>query len=177
MARAIGRRVALSLLIGILVALGVSEISFYFLRETQREPQRVELVIPPGTAERVARGEAPPSIPSEMTFVLGDTLVVRNEDEVSHQLGPLWIPPGATASLQLDTAQDYVFACSFQPGSYLGLEVREPLTPGTRLIGILFAGIPLGALLAAYSLVAWPMKGAEGQGQKGERGKRKVEEG
>ncbi|RME88339.1 MAG: hypothetical protein D6770_07230 [Anaerolineae bacterium] len=154
-------RVVLSLLIGLLVGLALSEISFYFLRETQREPQRVELVIPPGTAERVARGETPPSIPEEMTFVLGDTLVVRNEDSVPHQLGPLWVPPGATASLQLDTAQNYVFACSFRPDNYLGLDVREPLTTGTRLIGILFAGLPLGALLAAYSAVVIGRKDEE----------------
>jgi hypothetical protein len=32
------------------------------------------------------------------------------------------------------------------------------LTAGTRLYGILIAGIPMGALFAVYSLVLWPLK-------------------
>jgi hypothetical protein len=38
--------------------------------------------------------------------------------------------------------------------------VREPLTFGTRLYGILFAGIPLGVLIAIYSFVM-PVKKKE----------------
>ena len=71
-----------------------SEVAFYFLRaDTDRVPSEIELVIPTGTAAKVAAGEPVPVIPDEMTFVLGDTLVVKNEDLVDHQLGPLWIPP------------------------------------------------------------------------------------
>jgi hypothetical protein len=111
------------------------------------------LVIPPGAAESVANGTAPPSIPEDMNFVVGDTLVVVNQDEVDHQLGPLWIPPGTSASLDLDTEQNYILQCSFQPTKIFGLDVQEPVTFGTRLTGILFAGFPLGALFAVYSVL------------------------
>ena len=37
-----------------------------------------------------------------MSFVVGDTLVVKNEDSVEHQLGPLWIPAGSSASMPLN---------------------------------------------------------------------------
>ncbi len=63
-----------------------------------------------------------------MTFVVGDTLVVVNQDSVDHQLGPLWIPPGTSASLNLDTEQNYAFQCSFQPTKVFGLDVHEPVT-------------------------------------------------
>ena len=85
--RIIIKRIAISLLIGLVIGTIINEITFLFLRETARPPQVVELVIPSGTAERVARGETPPTVPDSMTFVLGDTLLVRNEDKADHELG------------------------------------------------------------------------------------------
>src|SRR5215510_14372977 len=96
------RRILVSILIGIAVGALISEISFIFLRETARAPREVILTIPVGTAEQVARGEQPPSIPKDMVFVVGDTLVVQNEDLVDHKLGELWIPAHSTAELSLN---------------------------------------------------------------------------
>ncbi len=138
---------------GLLIGAAINEISFLFLRETARAPTVIELVIPDGTAEKVARGETPPTLPDSMTFVVGDTLLVKNDDRSDHELGPLWIPAGASASLSLDAAQSYAYACSFQPGKYFGLDVHEALTTGTRLYGILYSGIPLGVLIALYALI------------------------
>ncbi len=151
------KRVLLSLAAGLLIAVLVNEITFFFLRETARPPKTVELVIPAGAAEQVSRGEQPPSIPEGMIFVVGDTLVVKNEDSTSHELGPLFIPAGSSASLVLDTQENYSYSCSFRPNRTFGLDVREPLTPATRVQGILFAGLPLGVIFALYSFVAWPL--------------------
>lgn len=147
------KRIVLSILLGLTLAVLTTEISYRLLRRENRAPKRIELVIPPGSAERVARGEAPPDIPEELTFVVGDTLVVINQDSASHQLGPLWIPAGAVASLTLESEQNYAMECSFQPSRVFGLDVREPVTLATRLTGIFFAGLPLSALFAVYSLV------------------------
>ena len=147
------KRVLLSMLLGIILAAITTEVSYQVLKRENREPQRVELIIPPGTAASIARGEAPPSLPEDMTFVVGDTFVVVNQDEVDHQLGPLWIPSGTSASLNLDTEQNYVLECSFQTTKIFGLDVRQPVTLGTRIVGILFAGLPLGALFSVYSIL------------------------
>lgn len=147
------QRVLVSLALGMLIGLGLSEITFIFLRETAREPKSVEIIIPAGTSELVARGKQPPAIPADMVFVVGDVLVVRNEDDVDHQLGPLWIPAGASGQLRLSQSESLVYECSFQPGNYIGLDVREPLTLATRLYGILYAGLPLGILIALYALI------------------------
>ena len=152
------QRAAISVGIGLLVGFVISEISYQLLRETSRAPETVELVIPEGTAEQVARGEAPPTIPDEMTFVVGDVLLVNNQDITDHQLGPVWIPANSSASLNLDEVNNFIFACSFQPTSYLGLDVKEPVTIGTRIGGVIFSGIPLGAIIALYSLIVWPIK-------------------
>jgi len=141
------------MLIGLVLGAAISELSFVFLHDTARPPKVIEIVIPDGTADRVALGEAPPAIPNSMTFVVGDTLLIKNDDSVNHELGPLWIPAGASASLSLDAVQSYAYACSFQPGKYLGLDVREALTLNTRIFGILSSGLPLGGLIALYSLI------------------------
>ena len=152
-ARIIIKRILVSLLIGLVIGIAINEITFMFLRETARSPKVIELVIPKGTAEYVARGETPPTIPDSMVFVVGDTLLVKNNDSADHELGPLWIPAGSSATLSLDAVQSYAYACSFQPGKYFGLDVHEPLTLSTRLYGILFSSIPSGALIALYSLI------------------------
>lgn len=152
------RRIVVSLLIGILIGVAIGEIPFIFQREIARSPETIVLTIPAGTADQVAMGEDPPSIPDSMVFVVGDTLVVKNEDAVGHKLGPLWIPSNSTARFPLLQEEHLTFECTFQPEKYFGLDVHEPLTWNTRLFGILYAGIPLGVLIALYSFAFPPKK-------------------
>jgi hypothetical protein len=152
------KRITISVLLGVLLAGITTEVAYQFLKRENREPQRMELIIPPGTSEQVAAGEAPPAIPATMNFVVGDTLVVINQDAVDHQLGTLWIPAGNSASMKLETEQNYALECSFQPMKYQGVDVHSPVTIGTRLQGIFFAGFPLGALFAVYSILLFPKK-------------------
>jgi len=151
-------RLLLSIALGFGLTTALSEITFLILKDSSDHvPQRVELVIPAGTAERVAKGESVPSIPSDLTFVVGDTLVVKNEDSVSHQLGPVWVPPGATASLALDQADKFAYDCTFQPTRSMGLDVRSRVTLTTRIQALFLAGPPMAALIAIYSLALWPL--------------------
>ena len=154
------RRILMSLLVGLLIGVAIGEIPFIFQRETARQPQTVVITIPLGTADRVALGEQPPTIPENMIFVVGDLLVVENNDSADHKLGPLWIPANTSAQLALSQKENLAYECSFQPGRYLGLDVREPLTMSTRIYGILYAGIPMAVLIALYSF-AFPAKKKE----------------
>jgi hypothetical protein len=83
---------------------------------------------------------------------------VKNEDSVTQTLGPLVIPPGASASIQLAQIGNMSYTCSFQPTKYLGIQVVQALTFWMRLEGALLAGIPLGILIGVYSLVVKPFK-------------------
>lgn len=147
------RRILFAFLLGFAFAAITTEIGYRLQRRENREAQRIELIIPAGTAERVAKGEKPPEIPTEMSFVLGDVLVVINQDNVPHQLGALWVPAGTSASMVLGSVENLAVECSFQPTRYFGIEVREPVTWKTRLMGMFFAGLPLGALFAVYSVL------------------------
>jgi hypothetical protein len=153
-------RLLISIVLGLLAAVLVSEIAFRLLgNTTSRAPQVVVLVIPPGASEKVSEGEV--ILPAEQVFVVGDTLVVYNEDSVTHTLGPLFIPAGSSASLFLSEPENLSYSCSFQPTKMFGLDVREPLTLSLRVQGILIAGVPMGFLFFVYSLVLRPLKKKE----------------
>lgn len=146
---------AVCIVLGILTAGILSELAFrYFKTAQDRAPTRIMLTIPSGTAARVAQGQNPPGIPETMVFVVGDTLVIKNMDSAAHQLGPIWVPAGSSSSLSFDHVQSYAYACSFLTGKYLGLDVTEPITLSTRMVGILSAGVPLGAMLGLYLIFA-----------------------
>jgi hypothetical protein len=151
-------RLLISFALGTALGLAVYPATQLILGDlAERAPQQITLTIPAGTAERVAAGEDSPSIPSSLEFVVGDTLVVVNEDTVSHQLGPIWVPAGSTGQLTVGQANTYSYACSFRPGGRLDLRVRPRGSDTARTVAALSTGLPIGVLIAAYSLVMWPL--------------------
>ncbi len=153
------KRIAISMLVGLLLGVVISELSFRLLNNGQTRPPRlVQLDIPAGTAARVARGQSDPTLPASMNFVVGDQLMVNNHDSVAHKLGPLFIPPGTSASMTLASEQGYSLLCSFEPSKYIELDVLPPLTLTTRVAGVLEAGLNVGFLIAVYAVFALPWK-------------------
>ncbi len=161
-------RILISTIISFGFAVLISEGSFRLLNgENGRQPQLIEIVVPDGTAERVAQGLPIPSIPEEMIFYEGDQIVVINQDRESHQLGPIWVPAGARGVLSLEKPVKYELACTFQPTNKLGLDVRSRLTPGIRVQGVLAIGLPSAVLVSLFSLVIQPVNSAEKDEEKG----------
>jgi len=159
-------RVSIAMLIGLLFGWLLSEISYTFTPDkeaAQRDPQRVDLVIPYGTADQVEEGVFNASLPASLTFVEGDMLVVKNEDKVAHQLGPLFVPPSTSSVLTLDSANTYSYTCSFKPDKFIGLSVLPRVTAGTRRMGMLAIGLPTGMMLAVYSYLLPGRKKAGGE--------------
>lgn len=151
------KRILISLVVAILLAGFGSEIAFRLQGvNTSRGPQTVDIVIPAGTSAKIAEGQG--VVPTGQTFVTGDLLVVKNQDSVTHTLGPLVIPAGSSASMKLDQSGSLSYICSFEPSKYFGMEVQPALTMTTRIEAALIAGIPLGLLIGVYSLVVYPLK-------------------
>jgi hypothetical protein len=147
-------RMGAGLLIAILFGWAISAISYAMMPDkdsAQRDPHEVQLVIPYGTAEQVKQGAYNPSLPGSLTFVEGDVLIVKNEDKVAHQLGPMFIPPSTSSALSFDTANDYSYTCSFTPGNNIGVVVAPRVTSGLQLQAILAIALPTGAMLGLYS--------------------------
>ncbi len=155
-------RIAIILGLSVVLVGAINEGAYILLKEnSDRAPKTVELVIPAGTAERVAAGEDVPSIPEEMVFVIGDVLQVVNQDNVDHQLGPIWVPAGSSGSLVLDQAEKFAYRCSFQASRYLGLDVRVGTTLNSRIQALLLAAPPTAVFLFIYSLLVFPMRGMQ----------------
>jgi hypothetical protein len=149
-------RVIIPILLGFAVGFVMSEGPAVWVNDaTSRPAQVVELVIPAGTAERVAAGEAAPSIPDSLKLATGDTLLVRNQDTVSHQLGPMWIPAGSTGRLVFPRTVTGRYSCSFTPVRSFGIQVEQRLTLFERFVFLLVAGLPFAALFAFVSVFLW----------------------
>ncbi len=153
-------RVMICLLIGIAGGWLISEGSYQLNKApgARDEPRQVELVIPAGTADKVAKGEVVLGIPSKMTFVEGDVLIVRNQDSVAHQLGPVWVPAQSSGVLQIQEANTYSYTCTFEASKVFGLDVLPRLTVESRVQGVLAIGLPSGVMLALYSFLVVPLK-------------------
>jgi hypothetical protein len=146
-------------LISLVFTLFFNELVFLLSKDpNDRAPQTVQLVIPAGTAKQIEAGEEIPSIPSEMVFVMGDVLEVVNQDAVSHQLGPVWVPAGSVGRLVMEQPQDLSYSCSFRPSRYLGIDVKLPTTLATRITGLALGMPTMAVLLFLYSVVGFPIK-------------------
>jgi hypothetical protein len=144
-------RVLIAFALGVLAGAVMTELSYLGLRRENRAPTTIELIIPAGTAELIRQGDAPPTIPQDMRFVVGDVLRVINQDNENHQLGLLYIPSNSSASLKLESVENMTMECSFQTSNSFGITVQEPVTWWTRVRGYFYAGFPLGMLFAVYS--------------------------
>lgn len=160
MTKAVLLRIGISLIIGVVGGWLISEASYQSMKDPNRrdEARQIEIVIPEGTAERVSAGEENLSLPETMTFVEGDLLIVRNQDTVSHQLGPVWVPAQSSGVLELITASTYSYACSFQVDQVMGINVLPRLTLGMRVTGALMIGLPSWVMIALYSFLIFPIK-------------------
>jgi hypothetical protein len=148
-----------SFLIALLLVGVINEAAHLIQKEkTDRLPEIVELTIPSGTADLVAAGVAESTIPTSLIFVIGDTLLVRNEDAVPHELGPLYIPAGTSASLVIENANKYTLGCTFQPSQYLDFDVRSRTTTNSRLQAFALATPPMTMFLFIYSILVFPLK-------------------
>ena len=166
------KRLAVVTVISLVLVLIFSESAFLMQKDRveNRPPKVITLTIPNGAAEQIGQGNPISSIPEEMVFVLGDVLEVRNEDHVTHRLGPMYIPAGTTATLPLNEADNQLLNCSFQATSYLGLDVRQPTTLLTRFLAMLAAGPPTIVFLYLNSLLVYPIKTSEASGIDGQSG-------
>jgi hypothetical protein len=168
-------RLVITGLIAIVFVAALNEVSYRFRKtNTDRAPEVFELVIPAGTADEIAGGGDTTSIPDEMSFIVGDTLLVKNQDSVDHQMGPLWVPAGATASLAMEEKNKYAYNCSFKSTQYLGLNVLPRTTWGSRLTALGLAAPPTTMFLFVYSLIMFPLdkdKSSDKRSRRGNNGK------
>jgi hypothetical protein len=81
------------------------------------------IVIPAGTAERLAAGQDVALIPEDLDFRLRDRLIVINDDVVEHQVGPFTVAPGDRLERRFSEAATFEGFCSLHPGGRITIDI------------------------------------------------------
>jgi hypothetical protein len=89
-------------------------------------------VIPPGTAARLKAGEPFNALPSPIHLTVGvrDVLVITNDDEVIHQVGPIILGSRQTYRIPFRKPGRFQYACSLHATGTLSLVIAPPPTAG-----------------------------------------------
>jgi hypothetical protein len=89
-------------------------------------------VVPPGTAGKLVRGEHLEIVPAEIRLTLGveDVLVIRNEDDTQHQVGPIILLPQQTYRIPFRRPFRYQYACTLHRSGQLAIIVENAPGPG-----------------------------------------------
>lgn len=107
----------------VLTLAAVAWAAFAPLPATSRE---LTYVIPPGTAARTKAGTPISVLPSPVHLTLGvrDTLVLTNDDEVIHQIGPVILGPRQTYRIPFRKPGRFQYACSLHAAGTLTLFIE-----------------------------------------------------
>ena len=146
------------LLIGMTAAGVLAAASSLTATPARAKPSNLELTIPAGAAEAVAKGETPVSIPAKLQFQPRAKLLIRNQDSVPHQLAWLFIAPGdeyvAPVSALFQSSGRFV--CSFHVGGSIATESLGTASSGLAPVWTtLLIGLPLaGALYGVSTLMS-----------------------
>jgi len=115
--------------------------------------------IPPGTADRVARGlPVDDVLPSRIETRVGRALVVHNDDTTDHVFGPMVLAPGQRWERRFAVPGDYALTCTLYPETGFTIGVTpgpSPNGPATVVHGALTLGwLTATALVAGWLAVA-----------------------
>lgn len=102
------RRAATALLGGLVVLLAAGGLAGC---GEDRQAQTVEVVVPAGTQDRLDAGEVVDVMPARIELRVGDTLLMRNEDDVDQSVGPYFVTAGGELSLTYSVAGRYEGYC------------------------------------------------------------------
>ena len=83
------------------------------------------MVIPAGTADRIAAGERVELLPADLRFRLRDTLVVVNDDTITHQVGPFSVGAGQRLEKRFAEAATLQGSCSLHPSGSITIEITD----------------------------------------------------
>lgn len=121
-----GGRVAL-----VLALVGGLAIAAVVRAEPPRRAARDDVyTIPPGTADRVARGESVADVlPQNVTTAVGNQLIVVNRDVTDHAFGPFVLAPGQRWARQFAVSGDYAMDCTIYPDAGFTVTVTPGPTP------------------------------------------------
>jgi hypothetical protein len=125
------RRVAWSA-VGLLVLTLLAAVAWAGFAPVHVDSRDALFAIPKGTWARRMAGNKVEILPERIDLTLGlnDILLLRNDDEVPQQFGPVVIMPGQSFRLPFEAASSYSFACSAHASGQMSVVVAPTPAPG-----------------------------------------------
>ncbi len=81
-------------------------------------------VIPAGTGDRIDQGEPLDILPRELVAQLDETIIIVNEDDQAHLLGPWFVGPGETLRQRFTTPGVFEDECTVHPSGQFTVVVQ-----------------------------------------------------
>lgn len=88
------------------------------------EGRLIEVVVPPGTMERVEAGEQVELLPRRLEVSVGDRLLIVNEDLATHLVGPYIVGPGQRLEQRFGRPGTISGLCTLHPSGQVSIVVR-----------------------------------------------------
>lgn len=79
------------------------------------EEPTYSFVIPAGAGDRIDQGEPLDILPRELVAQLDETVIIVNEDDQPHLLGPWFVGPGETLRQRFTTEGVFEDSCTVHP--------------------------------------------------------------
>lgn len=89
-----------------------------------RKPQTVEVVVPAGSQDRLDAGKPVVVMPARIELRVGDTLLIRNEDDADQTVGPYFVTAGDEISLTYSVPGRYEGYCPLSEGEHYEIVVE-----------------------------------------------------
>jgi hypothetical protein len=111
--------------VGLLVPALLAGLAWAALAPIRLDSRDALFAIPKGTWARRMAGHKVEILPDRIDLTLGldDILLLRNDDEVPQQFGPVVIMPGQSFRLPFEVASTYSFACSAHASGQMSVVV------------------------------------------------------
>jgi len=118
--------------VGLLVTALLASLAWAALAPVRLDTRDALFAIPKGTWARRMAGDKVEILPDRIDLTLGlnDILLLRNDDEVPQQFGPVVIMPGQSFRLPFEVASTYSFACSAHASGQMSVVVAPTPPPG-----------------------------------------------
>ncbi len=89
-----------------------------------KAPATHQFVVPAGTAARLQQGLHVDVVPDRISVHVGDTIRIRNDDEVAAQVGVFNVAPGVTVTMRFTEVGRLEGYCSVDPDGRFVIDVR-----------------------------------------------------
>lgn len=89
------------------------------------EGRTYRFVIPAGTSARIAAGEQVTVMPTRLVVHVGDELVLRNDDSVAQQMGPLSVEAGGVLRMKFARRGTIEGACTMNDEGTAKIVIEE----------------------------------------------------